>query len=65
MLENWWKKKLKKLSQKMSRVNFIFILSFIFFNFSFNNVFASSEFSNDFIEQAKKLGITIDKKIHS
>ncbi len=46
----------------MSRVNFIFILSFIFFNFSFNNVFASSEFSNDFIEQAKKLGITIDKK---
>ena len=46
----------------MSRVNFIFILSFIFFNFRFNNVFASSEFSNDFIEQAKKLGITIDKK---
>jgi ankyrin repeat protein len=46
----------------MSKVNFIFILSFIFFNFSFNNVFASSEFSNDFIEQAKKLGITIDKK---
>ena len=46
----------------MSRVNFIFILSFIIFNFSFNNAFSSSEFSSDFVEQAKQLGITIDKK---
>ena len=46
----------------MNRVNVIFIFYLIFYNFSFNNAFSSSEFSNDFIEQAKQLGIIIDKQ---